>query len=401
MDAHRAAELVETGGLDLLDGDLYAGDPEPAYAYLREHKPVYRDATNELWGVSRHRDIVAIEKDPATWSNAGGYRPNIPADPSMIGVDDPLHAERRRLVARRFTPRAVMDHEPRVRETVTSLIDAVAERGHAEVVAELAAPLPAKMIGHLLGFPDADWPKLVHWSTSTILLGGGPRYATDEGILSAAEFGTAALGVAEERRGCPMDDLLSVWTRAEVEGRALTDEDLASDALLLLDGGAETTRTVITNGFDTLIAHPEQRELLRREPERIPGAVEELIRWTTPVLNMCRVATRDTEIAGQPIGEGQQVVLMYGSANRDESVFDDPQRFDVTRDPNPHIAFGFGTHFCLGAALARLELRIMFEELTRRLGSWSRADDIGPRRTPNAFVRGIEELPVTFTATGA
>lgn len=398
MDVGHAEALVDSGELDLLDGDLYAGDPEPVYAHLRASRPVYWDATNELWGISRHRDIVAIEKDPATWSNAGGYRPNIPADPSMIGVDDPLHAERRRLVARRFTPRAVTAHEDMVRATVTALIEPVADRGRAEVVGELAAPLPAKMIGRLLGFPDDDWPELVHWSTSTILLGGGPRYATDEGILSAAEFGTAALALADERRSCPMDDLMSVWTQAEVEGRALSDDDLASDALLLLDGGAETTRTVITNGFDTLIAHPEQRELLRREPERIPVAVEELIRWTTPVLNMCRVATRDTEIDGTPIAKGQQVVLMYGSANRDETVFDEPQRFDVTRDPNPHIAFGFGTHFCLGASLARLELRIMFEELTRRLDDWARADEAGPRRTPNAFVRGIESFPVTFTA---
>jgi cytochrome P450 family 142 subfamily A polypeptide 1 len=398
MDPDHAAAAVEDGTLDLLDGDLYAGDPEPVYAYLRAHRPVYWDAANELWGVSRHRDIVAIEKDPATWTSTGGYRPNIPSDSSMIGTDDPLHTERRRLVARRFTPRAVTTHEQMVRVTVTGLIDDVADQGKAEVVAQLAAPLPAKMIGRLLGFPDDDWPKLVHWSTSTILLGGGPRYATDDGILSAAEFGMAALDVANERRACPMDDLMSVWTHAEVDGQPLSDADLAADALLLLDGGAETTRTVITNGFDALIEHPEQRELLRREPERIPVAVEELIRWTTPILNMCRVATRDTEIAGTPIAKGQQVVLMYSSANRDETVFEDPQRFDVTREPNPHIAFGFGTHFCLGAALARLELRIMFEELTRRLTDWQRADDLGPRRTPNAFVRGIEAFPVTFRA---
>jgi cytochrome P450 family 142 subfamily A polypeptide 1 len=315
----------------------------------------------------------------------------------MIGVDDPLHATRRRLVARRFTPRAVTSHEPLVRETVVELVDAVADRGEAEVVAELASPLPAKMIGHLLGFPDDWWPKLVHWSTSTILLGGGPRYATDEGILSAAEFGEAAVELSRERRGCPIDDLMSVWTTAEIDGRALTNEDLASDALLLLDGGAETTRTVIANGFDTFIRHRDQRALLRDDPTRIPVAVEELIRWTTPVLNMCRVATRDTEIAGTPIARGQQVVLMYGSANRDESVFEDPQRFDVTRDPNPHIAFGFGTHFCLGASLARLELRVMFEELVGRLDDWDWADDVGARRTPNAFVRGIESLPVTFS----
>jgi cytochrome P450 family 142 subfamily A polypeptide 1 len=398
VDADQAGDIVERAQLDLLDGAFYAGDPEPVYAYLRAERPAYWDPVNELWGISRYRDIVAIEKDPATWSNEGGYRPNIPADPSMIGVDDPLHATRRRLVARRFTPRAVTGHGALVRSTVVELVDAVAERGHAEVVSELAAPLPAKMIGHLLGFPADWWPKLVHWSSSTILLGGGPRYVSDEGILSAAEFGDASLELAEERRGCPVDDLMSVWTQAEVDGRALADDDLASDALLLLDGGAETTRTVIANGIDTFIRHPEQRQLLRDEPERIPTAVEELIRWTTPILNMCRIATYDTEIAGTPIKAGQQVVLMYSSANRDETVFEDPHVFDVTRDPNPHISFGFGTHFCLGAALARFELRLMFEELIGRLDDWAWADEVGARRVPNSFVRGIETLPITFRA---
>jgi cytochrome P450 family 142 subfamily A polypeptide 1 len=386
--------LVKAGDLDLLDGDLYAGDPEPVYAFLRAERPVYWDATNELFGVSRYHDIVAIEKDAATWCNSGGYRPNIPADPSIIGLDDPLHTERRRLVARRFTPRSVTHHEEPVRSVARGLVEAVAADGHAEVVSQLAAPLPARMIGRLLGFADERWPELVHWSATTIAMGGGPRYTTDEGIMAAVAFGQAAVELANERRGYPVDDLMSVWSTAEVGGSPLSDDDLASDALLLLDGGAETTRTVIANSIDTFIAHPEQRELLRREPERMATAVEELIRWTTPVLNMCRVATRDTDVDGVEIKAGQQVVLMYGSANRDESVFDEPQRFDVTRDPNPHISFGFGTHFCLG----RLELRIMFEELISRLDDWAWADDVGPRRLPNAFVRGITEFPVTFSA---
>jgi cytochrome P450 family 142 subfamily A polypeptide 1 len=357
------------GTLDLLAGDLYAGDPEPVYAHLRTEHPVYRDDVNALWGITRYHDIVEIEKDPATWCNTGGYRPNIPADPSIIGLDDPAHKQRRMLVARRFTPRAVTGHEELVRTVVTELIDAVAERADAEVVRDLAAPLPAKMIGHLLGFPDDAWPDLAYWSESTIVLGGGPRYFDEEGVASAMNFAGASVGIADERRGCPVDD------------------------------GAETTRTVIATGIDTLIRHPDQLELLRREPDRIPIAVEELIRWTTPVLNMCRVATRDTEIGGVKIAEGDQVLLMYGAANRDEDVFEQPQRFDVTRDPNPHIAFGFGTHFCLGAALARLEIKVMFEELTRRFDSWSFTDDIGARRLPNAFVRGITELPVTFAAS--
>ena len=398
METDRISALVRAGELDLLDGDLYAGDPEPVYAFLRAERPVYWDATNALFGVSRYHDIVAIEKDATTWCNTGGYRPNIPADPSIIGLDDPLHTERRRLVARRFTPRSVTHHERLVRSVAAGLVEAVAADGRADVVSQLAAPLPARMIGHLLGFPDDRWPDLVHWSATTIAMGGGPRYATDEGIMAAVEYGQAAVELANERRDCPVGDLMSVWSTAEVGGSPLSDDDLASDALLLLDGGAETTRTVIANGIDTFIAHPEQRELLRREPERMPTAVEELIRWTTPVLNMCRVATCDTEVEGVEIRAGQQVVLMYSSANRDESVFDDPQRFNVTRDPNPHISFGFGTHFCLGAALARLELRIMFEELISRLDDWAWADDLGPRRLPNAFVRGITEFPVTFSA---
>jgi len=398
VETDRISALVRAGELDLLDGDLYAGDPEPVYAFLRAERPVYWDATNALFGVSRYHDIVAIEKDATTWCNTGGYRPNIPADPSIIGLDDPLHTERRRLVARRFTPRSVTHHERLVRSVAAGLVEAVAADGRADVVSQLAAPLPARMIGHLLGFPDDRWPDLVHWSATTIAMGGGPRYATDEGIMAAVEYGQAAVELANERRDCPVGDLMSVWSTAEVGGSPLSDDDLASDALLLLDGGAETTRTVIANGIDTFIAHPEQRELLRREPERMPTAVEELIRWTTPVLNMCRVATRDTEVEGVEIRAGQQVVLMYSSANRDESVFDEPQRFDVTRDPNPHISFGFGTHFCLGAALARLELRIMFEELISRLDDWAWADDLGPRRLPNAFVRGITEFPVTFSA---
>lgn len=236
----------------------------------------------------------------------------------------------------------------------------------------------------------------MHWSETTIALGGGPRYVSDEGIMAAVEFAEAALAVSEQRRVTPSDDLLSLWTKAEVGGCPLSSDNIASDALLLLDGGAETTRTVIANGINTLIQHPEQQDLLRREPERMTVAVEELIRWTTPILNMCRVATKDTEVAGVPIAKGQQVVLMYSSANRDEKIFEKPDHFDVTRAPNPHITFGFGTHFCLGASLARLELKIVFTELLARFDRWAWADEIGPRRLANSFVRGITEFPITF-----
>lgn len=381
--------------LDLLDGELYAGDPGPVYAWLREHSPVHFDTANGLWGIARHADISAIERDPRLWTNTGGYRPQLPSDPSMIGMDDPEHAERRRLVYRRFTPRYVHDrYAERIREVVVEQITEALERGTVDAVPALAAPLPARMIGWLLGFPDSEWPRLMHWSETTIPAGGGLRYVTHEAAVAAGEYGVAVLELAAERRRCPHDDLLSLWA-----GRPdYDDEHLANEALLLLDGGAETTRTVIATAIDALIRHPDQWRLLREDPSLIENAVEEFIRWTTPILNMCRAATRDTVLHGQEIGKGQQVLLMYGSANRDPSVFTDPDVFDLTRRPGGHIAFGLGTHFCLGAALARLELRIFFEEWVARVASASWADSEGPRILPNAFVRGVTSFPITLEA---
>lgn len=383
--------------IDLLDGDMYAGDPAPVYAWLREHAPAYHDEANGLWGISRHADISAIERDPKLWTSTVGYRPQLPSEPSMIGMDDPEHAERRRIVYRRFTPRYVhARYAARVRAVVSEQLDRALEQGTVDAVAELAAPLPARMIGWLLGFPDEDWPRLKHWSETTIVAGGGLRYVTHEAAVAAGEFGQAVLDLAAERRaGAPAahgdrDDLLSLWCASP----AYDDEHLANEALLLLDGGAETTRTVIATAIDALIRHPEQWRLLREDPESMEGAIEEFIRWTTPILNMCRAATRDTWLHGQQIAKGQQVLLMYGSANRDPEVFADPGVFDVTRKPGGHIAFGLGTHFCLGAALARLELRIFFEEWVARVRDATWADDLGPRILPNAFVRGVTSFPI-------
>jgi cytochrome P450 family 142 subfamily A polypeptide 1 len=379
---------------DLLAGDLYAGDPTPVYAWLREHSPVHFDAGNGLWGISRHADITAIERDQGLWTSTGGYRPQLPSDPSMIGMDDPEHAEHRRLVYRRFTPRYVKSqYAARVREVVTQQLDQALEMGTLDAVTTLAAPLPARVIGWLLGFPDEDWQRLKHWSETTIAAGGGLRYVTHEAAVAAGEFYEAVMALAGERRACPADDLVSLWSGYD-------DEHLGNEALLLLDGGAETTRTVIATAIDALIRHPDQWRLLREDPGLIEDAVEEFIRWTTPVLNMCRSATRDTDFHGQRIGKGQQVLLMYGSANRDEAVFDDPCVFDVTRKPGGHIAFGLGSHFCLGAALARLELRIFFEEWVARVGSAVWADDLGPRILPNAFVRGVMSFPISVEPRG-
>jgi cytochrome P450 family 142 subfamily A polypeptide 1 len=391
------AERAPAGAVDLLDGALYAGDPDPTYAWLRRYAPLYRDELNSLWGVSRYDDIVAIEKDPLTFSSSEGYRPNLRADDSMIGNDDPRHNERRRLVARRFTPKAVAAHEDDVRALARGLVEAVIERGHCEVVEELAAPLPAMVIGRLLGFDDDQWPRVKYWSETTILAGGGPRYMADSVTEAVGDYCEHAARLIAARQAAPADDVTSLWTAAAANG-VLSADQVLSEGLLLVDGGAETTRTVITGAVLALIEHREQYQRLLDDPSLLPVAVEEFIRWVTPILNMRRTATRDTEVAGTLVNAGDEVLLMYPSANRDESVFDAPDRFDVGREPNPHIAFGFGTHFCLGAALARLEIRVMFEELLPRLRNLRLAADTFPERIPNAFVRGFRSLHVEFDA---
>ncbi len=387
--------------IDLLDGDFYANGPYQTYAWMRENAPLYWDTINELWGVSRYADVVEIEKRKDVFISSdqqkGGYRPNIPADPAIIGLDDPMHHVRRNLVSRRFTPRAVTAWEPDIRAKVTDLIDAVqASGGSSEIVSELAAPLPAMMIGKLLGFPEARWPDLQRWSEQTIALGGGPRYHNEEGMQAAAEFFLTAVELHGEKQRCPADDVMTVWTKSVIDGVPLDPNTVAMDCLLLLDGGAETTRTVIARTILNLVAHPAEWEKLKAGAD-LTVAVEEFIRYVTPVHNMCRVATSDYDIAGGRVVKGQQVVLMYSSANRDPAVFDDPERFDVSRQPNQHVAFGFGTHFCLGAALARAEIRIFFEELVRRVDHFALVPGTTPVEMPNAFVYGLRSAHLDFT----
>ena len=391
---------MERLAVDLLAPELYAGDPYPTYAWMRANEPIYWDEVNELWGIARYDDIVEIEKRKNVFINSdkekGGYRPNLPADDAIIGLDDPLHHQRRNLVSRRFTPRAANAWEDDIRAKVNRLLDDVRDNnGKAEIVNDLAAPLPAMMIGKLLGFEESDWPKLKHWSETTIALGGGPRYFNEVGMTSAIEFAAAAAELFEAKKACPADDILSHYTTAEVDGCPFDVETAIADSLLLLDGGAETTRTVIAHTIINLLQYPEQEAKLRNGAD-MSVAVEEFIRYVTPIHNMCRVAKEDAVVNGVTIPRGNQVVLMYSSGNRDESQFDDPEKFDVTRTPNNHIAFGFGTHFCLGASLARLEIRVFFEELLRRTRGWTMTSGTEPIFMPNAFVRGVESAHFEF-----
>jgi cholest-4-en-3-one 26-monooxygenase len=319
----------------------------------------------------------------------------------MINRDDPRHQHQRKLVSRRFSPRAVRRHEDRVRAIATELIDAMATGGAAEIVSELAAPLPAMVIGELLGFDRALWPKCREWSERTMAAAG---YRNDDPRQPAgspaaiAEFAAAFGELIQARRSDPRDDLVSAWVHGAVDGQPLDTAEIIQEGLLLLDGGAETTRSVIGQTVWNLIRFPDQFQILRADPSVIGSSgVEEFIRYASPVLNMRRTVTADHELHGQLLRKGDQVLLMYAAANSDDRAFSEPGRFDVTRRHNHHVAFGLGTHFCLGANLARLELAVVFGELVRRLPDIRLAVGFEPKFAPGYFTRTLTELRVEFS----
>ncbi|MEO1060411.1 MAG: cytochrome P450 [Actinomycetota bacterium] len=384
--------------VDLLDPTLYQRNPHDVWAWMREHEPVYRDHRNGVWGVTRHADLVRVERDDATFSSRGIYRwvPS-PDEETMISHDNPQHLAQRRLVMGRFTPKAVGAREPEIRALVRELVDAFVDDGEVEVVEALAAQLPARFTCRLLGVPEERWADLKSWSERQMRLdtrGRDPKIWHDF-YASGEEMFRAVYELLPERIGCPMNDLLSVWANAEIDGRRLPPATAMHEFGLFVSGGAETTRTTIAHGLRAFCDHPDQWELLAREPERIPAAVEEVIRWVTPLNQMFRRATVDTELAGTPISAGDRLALLYPSANRDEDVFADPMTFDVTRDPNPHVAFGNGTHFCLGAFVARQTLRSMLEEMTSRLTELHAVAE--PDVEPNVFARAVRTFRMGFT----
>jgi cytochrome P450 family 142 subfamily A polypeptide 1 len=384
---------------DLMSGEFHSGDPFAAFAWMRRNAPFYYDEANDLWGVARYRDIKACSTDPERFSNANGVRPKFGALPMMIEFDAPEHFRRRRLVSAGFTPRQVREMEPHLRAICDRIIDGVCERGECDFVRDIAAPLPLNAIGDMLGVADEDREDLLRWSEQMLLSqGSDDENAIVGATVAFGEYSDYIHPVLEERRTSGRtDDLIGTLVHAEIEGQGLDDDSLVYETLLILIGGDETTRHVISGGADELLRRPDQRAALQADPSGIPTAVEEMLRWVTPIKNMARTATCDIDVEGGTIRKGQELLLLYPSANRDEEIFDDPDTFDVRRDPNPHVAFGFGTHFCLGNQLARLELRVMFEQLFARLPDLALADDApSPRRVAN-FISGIERLPVTFT----
>ena len=387
--------------IDLLDGHWYAQEPHELWEWMRHHAPVYYDERRDVWGITRHADVLAIEKNPKTFSSKRSPRPHGDGLPMMISMDDPMHTRRRRLVYHGFTPKRVRDKEPTIRRICTQIIDNVCERGECDFVWDIAAPLPLLLIADMLGFPEEAYDDLLRWSDDLIR---GTTLEPDEETArksgeAAMAFREFQLGVIADRRAKPLqDDLVSILCHAEIDGEKLDDESLVQETLLILIGGDETTRHVISTGMLALIDNPDQRAILAgADPATLTTGIEELLRWVTPIKNMSRTVTREVEVGGQVLREDDQLILLYPSANRDEAVFDDPYRLDVRRDPNPHLAFGFGTHFCLGASLARLELNVMFDELSRRLPDIELATDEPLEFRASNFIVGPEAMPVRFT----
>ena len=377
--------------------DFYAGDPYPAYRELRATSPVcWSDVTN-FWALLKYEDIRFVSSSPAMFSSAKGITIPDPAyenpvqEGSLIFTDPPRHRQLRKLINSGFTRRQVAILEPKIREIVRGILDRIEPNSTHEFAEEIAAPLPTRIIAELIGAPPDDWEQFRAWSDAATGT-ADPEIELDNVVAMGQLYEYFQKLIADKRTEA-RDDMLSILIGAEIDGHRLTDDDLLKFAYLLLVAGNETTRNLIALGTLALIAHPDQCRLLVEDPSLIPGAVEEMLRWNSPVVHMARTATTDVQIRGQLIRKGDVVVMLYGSANRDEDIFgSDSEEFKVTRHPNPHIAFGCGEHSCLGAQLARLEASVMFDELLRRFPKLELVGEVDRMRA--TMIPGVKRMPV-------
>lgn len=389
---------------DLLDPDFYRTNPHEAWTWMRANEPVYRDARNGLWAITRHADVQDVERRSSVFVSGLGYRANWAAEEiNMIAQDDPRHRQQRMLVQPQLTHKAVDSRQAELDALVTELIDAFIDRGPdgVEIVDALAGQLPARTTCRLLGFPEDIWPQVKQWSErlmrTDMIHRDGQQFAEffDANMQFASMIGMLAPEKMEAAaKGCPMNDFLTTWLTAEIDGARLSPEAVVHETGLFIAGGAETTRTAISHGLRAFVDHPDQWEAMAADPDLVPVAVEEVLRWVTPLNNFFRRAIADTEVGGQQIQRGDRVILIYPSANRDESVFDDPFRFDIRRNPNPHLAFGFGTHLCVGNNFARASLAAVFGHLSRRITDLRVIDE--PDVEPNIFARAVRSFRVAF-----
>jgi len=390
--------------------DINDLDSDPAWrdaelARLRREDPVHWDETNQFWLLTRHADVRAASKDPELFSSqAKGPWHTFDVHFSMQALDGPEHRRQRAIASKGFTPRMVRRLQDTAHDTIHACIDAVAAQGRCEFVSALASPVPLQLIADMLGLPAEHFELFRRWSDGTASADPQVRssLAADQALLERL-----LNEEAEQRKSEPRDDLISAVVAADTEGRldwggeesfeGFSKDDLVSFAQFILLAGNETTRNAISRGMLALIEHPEQRALLLARPELLPSAVDEILRWSSPVRVLRRVATRDTELRGKKLRAGDSVLLLYASANRDEEVFADPFAFRVDRSPNEHITFGLGPHYCLGANLARMEIETVFRALLERLRDLRLASGARVREARNPILSAIEEMPVEFT----
>jgi cytochrome P450 len=391
---------------------------EGAFATLRRERPVSFHEEPDIailprgpgyWSLTRHADILHVSRNPQLFCSGQGSNIGDMPQPfneffgSMINMDDPRHARLRRIVARGFTPRMIQRVERDVQRVAAATVDRVIEKGECDFVTEIAAQLPLAIICDLMGIPESQYDFV--FTRSNVILGAGDPEYTDLDpakiipmlLQSGAELAQLAQELARHRRGNPGEDLVSALVNTEVDGETLTDQELGSFFVLLAVAGNETTRNAISHGMKALCDHPEQRRIWAADFEGVaPTAVDEIVRWATPVIHFRRTATADTEIGGTKIKAGQKVVMWYCSGNRDESVFEQPFAFDVRRDPNEHVGFGGpGPHYCLGAHLARREITVMFREIFRRLPDLEIPEP--PQKLMSFFIHGIKHMQCRFT----
>jgi cytochrome P450 len=409
---------MSESGVDVSALSFWARPPEEreaAFAVLRAEQPVSRqrqpegqlmpqeEGAGDYWAVVRYDDVRAVSRDPATFCSGRGVMfEDVPeemleASQSFLAMDDPRHKKLRALVSAGFSPRQVRLIEDGIRQDTRQIVDELEAGQTGDFVERVAKRLPLMTIMRMLGVPESDRERLVHyadaavsWNDPEYLNGRQPLEVTAEamGVLHAA-----ASELAERRQNEPSDDLISALVHAEVDGERLTQPEIAAFFVLLSVAGNDTTRHTTSHAMRALSANPDQRRLLLEDLDgRIESAVEEFVRWATPVMTFCRTATRDTELHGQAIAEGEKVALFYSSANRDESAFEDPGAFRVLRDPNRHVGFGGGgPHYCMGASMARTQLRSLFGELLTRFPDIEVGE---PRYLVGNFVNGVSELPM-------
>ncbi len=413
-------EALSVDEIALSDIDFWTRpieEREGAFATLRRERPVsfHEEPDTGLfpqgpgyWAITRHADILEASRQPEVFcSGQGSNIADLPQEflefyGSMINMDDPKHARLRRIVSRGFTPRRLKQLEDDVRRAAREIVDGVIEKGECDFVTEVAAALPLKIICDMMGIPESQY-RFVFDNTNRILGAGDPEYVPDPGgvipalLKAGSDLAELVQDLGRHRIDHPTDDLTSALVNAEIEGDRLSSQELGSFFVLLVVAGNETTRNAIAHGMKALCDHPAERARWQADFDGLAAtAVDEIVRWATPVIHFRRTATRDTELGAHAIEKGQKVVLWYNSGNRDESLFDAPFRFDVGRNPNPHIGFGGpGPHFCLGAHLARREITVMFREIFERLPDIEVAGDAD--RLRSNFIHGIKHLRCEFT----